>query len=171
MALVRKSISVDARRSPVRPDLLVLGGGMAGMAAAARAAEAGAQVAVVEKSPGLGGSAALSAGILWTAPDFRTLRRIVGGGDPELGRALVDGFQPAVTFPFGGLAVDADGRVLDGDGAPVPGLLAAGADAGGIQDGRDVSGLVLGAVFGPRAALAALGGFKADLGRYCGRTP
>src|SRR5262245_61256934 len=98
MALVRKSISVDARRSPVRPDLLVLGGGMAGMAAAARAAEAGAQVAVIEKSPGLEGAAALSAGILWTAPDVRTLRRIVPGGHPELRRALVDGFQPAVEW-------------------------------------------------------------------------
>ena len=80
------------------PDLLVLGGGMAGVAAAARAAESGAEVAVVEKGPGLGGSAALSAGILWTARDFPTLRRIVPGGDPELGRALVDGFEPAVDW-------------------------------------------------------------------------
>lgn len=54
---------------------------MAGVAAAARAAKSGAQVAVVQKGPGLGGSAALSAGILWTAPDLRTLRRIVPRGD------------------------------------------------------------------------------------------
>jgi succinate dehydrogenase/fumarate reductase flavoprotein subunit len=65
--------------------------------------------------------------------------------------------QPTVTFPFGGLAVDVDGRVLDRDGAPVPGLFAAGADAGGLQDARYAGGLVLGAVFGPRAAEAALG--------------
>jgi len=64
--------------------------------------------------------------------------------------------QPTITFPFGGLAVDADGRVLDRDGEPVQGLFAAGADAGGLQDGRYVGGLVLGAVFGPRAADAAL---------------
>src|SRR5215470_760386 len=82
----------------MKPDILVLGGGMAGAAAAARAAGSGAEVAVVEKGPGLGGSAALSAGILWTARDFRTLRRIVPGGDPELGRALVDGFEPAVDW-------------------------------------------------------------------------
>jgi succinate dehydrogenase/fumarate reductase flavoprotein subunit len=71
---------------------------MAGLAAAARAAESGAEVAVVEKGPTLGGSAALSAGILWTAPDFETLREVVPGGDPELGRALVDGFEFAVEW-------------------------------------------------------------------------
>jgi succinate dehydrogenase/fumarate reductase flavoprotein subunit len=64
--------------------------------------------------------------------------------------------QPAITFPFGGLRVDADGRVLDRDGRPVPGLFAAGADAGGLQDLRYVGGLALGLVFGPRAALTAI---------------
>ena len=84
--------------SRVSRDLLVLGGGMAGLAAAARAAEAGASVTVVEKAPRLGGSAALSAGILWTAPDHETMRRVVPGGDPELGRRLVDGFVPAMDW-------------------------------------------------------------------------
>jgi succinate dehydrogenase/fumarate reductase flavoprotein subunit len=64
--------------------------------------------------------------------------------------------QPAITFTFGGLRVDPDGRVLDRDGAPVPGLFAAGADAGGIQDVRYVGGLALGLVFGPRAARTAI---------------
>jgi succinate dehydrogenase/fumarate reductase flavoprotein subunit len=44
--------------------------------------------------------------------------------------------QPTITFTFGGLAVDVDGHVLDRDGKPVPGLFAAGADAGGLQDYR-----------------------------------
>jgi len=74
-------------------------------------------------------------------------------GEPPLYAVEV---QPTITFPFGGLAVDADGRVLDDGGAPVPGLFAAGADAGGLQDRRYVGGLALGAVFGPRAAEAAL---------------
>jgi succinate dehydrogenase/fumarate reductase flavoprotein subunit len=65
--------------------------------------------------------------------------------------------QPAITFTFGGLRVDPDGRVLDRDGAPVPGLFAAGADAGGLQDVRYVGGLALGLVFGPRAARTAIG--------------
>jgi predicted oxidoreductase len=64
--------------------------------------------------------------------------------------------QPAITFPFGGLRVDPDGRVLNRDGAPVPGLFAAGADAGGLQDVRYVGGLALGLVFGPRAARTAI---------------
>jgi succinate dehydrogenase/fumarate reductase flavoprotein subunit len=80
------------------PDLLALGGGMAGLAAAARAAELGASVIVAEKNERLGGSAAMSAGIVWTAPNYATLREVVPGGDPELGRALVDGFWPAVDW-------------------------------------------------------------------------
>jgi succinate dehydrogenase/fumarate reductase flavoprotein subunit len=79
-------------------DLLVIGGGMAGLAAGAAAAEAGARVTVVEKSRDLGGSAAVSAGIVWTAPDYETLRRVVPGGDPALGHALIDGFWPAVEW-------------------------------------------------------------------------
>src|SRR5262245_44937898 len=69
---------------------------MAGLAAAARAAELGASVVVAEKGDRLGGSAALSAVIVWTAPDVETLRRVDPGGDPELGAALVAGFEPAV---------------------------------------------------------------------------
>lgn len=80
----------------LRADLLVVGGGVAGTAAAARAADMGARVVVVEKADHLGGSGALSAGILWTAPDFETLRRVCPHGDPELGRILVEGFDAAV---------------------------------------------------------------------------
>jgi succinate dehydrogenase/fumarate reductase flavoprotein subunit len=77
-------------------DLLVIGGGIAGASAAARAAEAGANVVVVEKDDRLGGSGALSAGILWTAPDRETLRRVCPRGDLELGGVLVDEYDAAV---------------------------------------------------------------------------
>ncbi|HSI79940.1 MAG TPA: FAD-dependent oxidoreductase [Solirubrobacterales bacterium] len=80
----------------ISADLLVVGGGVAGTAAAAHAADTGARVVVVEKGDHLGGSGALSAGILWTAPDYETLHRICPHGDPELGRILVDGFDAAV---------------------------------------------------------------------------
>jgi len=79
-------------------DLLIIGGGMAGLAAGARAAEAGARTIVAEKGSAVGGSAAMAAGILWTAPDFPTIRAVAPGGDPHLGRALVDGFRPAVEW-------------------------------------------------------------------------
>ena len=65
--------------------------------------------------------------------------------------------QPSITFTFGGLRGDADGRALDPQGRPVPGLFVAGADLGGVQETGYVGGLVLGLVFGPRAADAALG--------------
>ena len=64
--------------------------------------------------------------------------------------------QPTLTFTFGGLRADADGRVLNGRGRPLPRLFAAGADVGGLQGPGYVGGLVLGLVFGPRAADAAL---------------
>ena len=77
-------------------DLVVVGGGQAGLAAGAAAAERGLSVAVLEKTDRIGGSAYFSAGILWTAPDVATMRRLLPDGDPELGRVLVEGFEPAV---------------------------------------------------------------------------
>src|SRR5260370_178185 len=74
-------------------DLLVVGGGMAGLAAAAAAASAGARVAGLEKRGTLGGSAAMSAGIVRTAPGFQTLRQGGPGRDAGLGQALVRGVR------------------------------------------------------------------------------
>src|SRR5260370_2046776 len=79
-------------------DLLVVGGGMAGLAAAGAATSAGAQLTLVEKRGMVGGSAAMSAGIVWTAADFKTLRHVVPGGDAALGQALIDGFWPGVDW-------------------------------------------------------------------------
>jgi len=64
--------------------------------------------------------------------------------------------QPSITFTYGGVRADADGHVLDAGGRRLPGLFAAGADVGGLQGPGYVGGLVLGLVFGPRAAEAAL---------------
>lgn len=77
-------------------DLIIVGGGQAGLAAGAAASAAGLSVTVLEKTARHGGSAFFSAGILWTAPDLETMREVVPGGDVELARALVEGFEPAV---------------------------------------------------------------------------
>ena len=77
-------------------DLVVVGAGAGGLAAAGRAADRGARVLVLEKADAVGGSAAMSAGILWTAPDEATLRAVQPRGDHELGALLVSGFQQTV---------------------------------------------------------------------------
>lgn len=78
-------------------DLLVLGGGMAGMTAAARAAQAGARVAVVEAAGTVGGSA-INAEFIWTAPDVETMAAENPGGDPALGSALVEDYPAAMEW-------------------------------------------------------------------------
>jgi predicted oxidoreductase len=64
--------------------------------------------------------------------------------------------RAAVTHTIGGLRVDDHARVLDREGAHVPGLHAAGADAGGIFTGGYGSGLAAALVFGRAAAETAL---------------
>jgi succinate dehydrogenase/fumarate reductase flavoprotein subunit len=88
------------------------------------------------------------------------------GGEPSPGRALdsepltdppyyVIEVIPAITFTFSGLTIDERARVLNAEGAPIPGLLAAGADAGGIYHRAYAGGLAAALVFGLEAAKAA----------------
>jgi succinate dehydrogenase/fumarate reductase flavoprotein subunit len=63
---------------------------------------------------------------------------------------------PAISFTFGGIAIDDRARVLDDDGRPIPGLLAAGADAGGLFVRAYAGGLAAALVFALRAARTAL---------------
>ena len=86
-------------------DLLVLGGGIAGMAAATYAAQQGASVVLVEKAPAVGGSAQW-AGFLWTAPTVEVMREVNPDGDPALGARVVDGYEPALEWVTS-LGVDA----------------------------------------------------------------
>jgi len=157
---------------------------MAGLAAAARAAEVGARVVVAEKLADLGGSAAISAGIVWTAPDFPTLREVVPSGDMALGRILVDRFPAAVEWlRSSGVKVSDPWQGQFGFGAAVwadiPALIAAWereiSAAGGAVltscPARSLytasDGSVAGArlaeekVFAPRVLLAT-GGFQGD---------
>ena len=79
-------------------DLLVVGAGMAGMTAAAYAAERGLVVLVVEKAPAIGGSALISGGSIWTAADFETLRQTNPDGEEAQARTLVDGYDAVCDF-------------------------------------------------------------------------
>ena len=70
------------------------------------------------------------------------------------------GVTCGITFTFGGLAVDADARVLGEDGEPIPGLFAAGELVGGLFyfNYPGGSGLTSGAVFGRIAGYGAAKG-------------
>ena len=59
---------------------------------------------------------------------------------------------PAITFTYPGLAVDSHARVLDAGAHVIPGLLAAGADAGGIFVNAYAGGLCLALTYGLQAA-------------------
>jgi succinate dehydrogenase/fumarate reductase flavoprotein subunit len=78
-------------------DVLVIGGGMAGLTAAARAAYDGARVLVVEVAEELGGSVRF-AGYAWTAPSREVVDEILAEGDPELRHALVDRFADGIEW-------------------------------------------------------------------------
>jgi tricarballylate dehydrogenase len=62
----------------------------------------------------------------------------------------------ANVFTFGGVKVDSDARVLDGDGAPIPGLYAAG-EVIGLYHGTytGATSVLKGLVFGRQAGLDA----------------
>src|SRR5579859_2943336 len=78
-------------------DLLVLGGGMAGMSAAARACREGASVVAVEKAPAIGGSA-MYAGFIWTAPTVEVMRDVNPDADPELSARVVEHYAEAMQW-------------------------------------------------------------------------
>ena len=78
-------------------DLLVLGGGMAGMTAAARAARDGATVVLVEKGDAIGGSAAY-AGFIWTAPTLEVMHEVNPDGDHALADRVVEAYDEGIAW-------------------------------------------------------------------------
>ncbi len=77
-------------RAPLACDLLVIGSGAAGLAAAVTAAFHGLAVIVAEKAPVLGGTTAWSGGWMW-APGNPPARRAGIVEDPEAPRAYLRG--------------------------------------------------------------------------------
>ena len=70
--------------------MLVLGAGLAGLCAAARARELGAEPVVLEKGTRPGGSMLLSSGVVWRYRDFDELRRQCPAGDERLQRLVFE---------------------------------------------------------------------------------
>ena len=71
---------------------------------------------------------------------------VVGPAPPFDAYAVTCG----ITFTFGGVRIDTEARVIDVDGAPIPGLYACGEMAAGLFyfNYPGGSGLTAGAVFG-----------------------
>ena len=82
----------------IKTDVVVCGAGIAGLVAARTAQETGAQVTLLEKADSAGGSAALSAGVLWTASNLEAWLSVQPGGNPVLGEALIVTFPRAVEW-------------------------------------------------------------------------
>src|SRR4029077_13919291 len=82
----------------------------------------------------------------------------VHGGPPAQPPYYVIEAAPAITFTLGGLLIDRAARVRARHGGTVPGLLAAGSDAGGLYLGAYAGGLAAAFAFGLTAARTALAG-------------
>lgn len=166
-------------------DLLVVGGGMADLSAAAWAAERGAKVVVIERAAAIGGSAALSAGMLWTATSPGRMA-LYGGGDMALGSAILETYPHALEWlRRRGVSLSDAAPVLHGRGYQVDiiehlqgcarlvaqhgGVVALDTEVVALQ--RDESGAVIGALtrhadgdmeVRASATLMASGGFQAS---------
>ena len=78
--------------------VFIAGAGMAGLCAAARARELGADPVVLEKGSRPGGSMVLSSCVVWRYRTFEDFRAECPGGDEELQRAVFDGFDDALEW-------------------------------------------------------------------------
>lgn len=74
--------------------VIVVGGGMAGLVTAIAAAERGAQVTALEAGPAVGGSMAISGGLVWSPATLEDARRWIPRGDERLQRIVVDEIAP-----------------------------------------------------------------------------
>ncbi|MBT2514671.1 FAD-dependent oxidoreductase [Arthrobacter sp. ISL-30] len=179
-------------------DVVVVGSGVSGSAAAMTAARSGSTVALLEKSESIGGSAALSAGMFWTAPTVEAYRARIPLGNVELGTHVVGDYQDALAelrksglrvadepkrdiMTFGiGYSTDIQGvlawcreEVLTAGGqvhtnAPVIELLYDGGSVTGVVTREDGDGLVR---YEAAAVVLATGGFQGapdELTRHIG---
>ncbi|HET7481137.1 MAG TPA: FAD-dependent oxidoreductase [Rubrobacteraceae bacterium] len=79
-------------------NIVVAGGGLAGLTAALRAIELGARVTLLEKGDRPGGSFLYSSGYIWSYNDLPTYRREAPGGDPTLQTLILERLGPALDW-------------------------------------------------------------------------
>jgi hypothetical protein len=104
-------------------DLLVIGGGVAGLTAAAAASERGATVVVAERAEHVGGSGSLSNGVVWTAPDSAAFLAQDPQGDLYRFRLVLEGLPGLFAWleragtrvgePVQGIYGFGSGRIID----------------------------------------------------------
>jgi fumarate reductase flavoprotein subunit len=172
-------------------DVVVVGGGMAGLTAAVAARAAGAATLVLEKGDVCGGNAALSAGMFLGSSDAAGLRAYIPDGDPDLQRMMCAEYQPslewleALAMPLGEPSGFGDFRTVrpmglgkPGDRRPWLDLYIARAKDAGVEirsetamtalrpgsDGFEIS-TAGGDTVGARAVVLATGGFQGDRDR------
>ena len=81
-----------------RNDVRVAGAGLAGLAAAARARELGAEPVVLEKGSRAGGSMLLSSGVIWRYRSFEEFRAQCPAGDERLQRLVFDALDEGLEW-------------------------------------------------------------------------
>ena len=93
-------------RSPENYDVVVVGGGSAGVGAAVGAARAGASVCLIERYPFLGGAATASSVLSYCGFFDQRGKRVVGGvGEELLGRLRAGRAYHEITFKWSGNTV------------------------------------------------------------------
>ena len=137
---------------------------MAGLAAAVRARELGADVVLLEKGDRPGGSMLLSSCVVWRYREWERFRAECPGGDPQVQRVVWEGLDEALAW-------------LEGLGAPVVARETGNAITTGIRfDPRGLTetlvrragglrlGKALAAVADGAPTILATGGFQGDRG-------
>src|SRR5215210_5877452 len=79
-------------------NIIVVGGGLAGLVATVRAIELGARTTLLEKGDRLGGSFVYSSGYVWSYKDLRTFRREAPGGDTALQKLILERLKPRLDW-------------------------------------------------------------------------
>jgi succinate dehydrogenase/fumarate reductase flavoprotein subunit len=78
--------------------IIVIGGGLAGLVAALRAAELGARAIILEKGDRLGGSFVYSSGYIWSYKDLKTFQREAPRGDVTLQKLILEQLETGLSW-------------------------------------------------------------------------